>query len=121
MSYDLYLQDAVMKKTIELNEPHFIRGGTYAMNGTTELWLNITYNYGKIFRRPDVLGENGIETLIGMTALESIPVLEKAILALGNDTDVDYWKATEGNAKRALIQLLTFARMRPDGIWDGDL
>lgn len=26
----------------------------------------------------------------------------------------------EGNAKRALLQLLTMARMRPDGVWDGD-
>lgn len=31
-----------------------------------------------------------------------------------------YWEATEGNAKRALLQLLAMARMRPDGVWDGD-
>ena len=34
--------------------------------------------------------------------------------------DDDYWKSTEGNAKRSLIQLLTLAKLRPDGIWDGD-
>lgn len=27
---------------------------------------------------------------------------------------------TKGNAKRALLQLLAMARMRPDGVWDGD-
>ena len=32
----------------------------------------------------------------------------------------DYWHATEGNAKRALYGLLAFAKMRPDGVWDGD-
>lgn len=29
----------------------------------------------------------------------------------------DYWKATEGNAKRALCGLLMFAQLRPDGVW----
>nr|DAE13757.1 MAG TPA: hypothetical protein [Siphoviridae sp. ctQqU1] len=45
----------------------------------------------------------------------------KAISALGDDVDdSDYWRATEGNAKRALCGLLAFAKMRPDGVWDGD-
>ena len=55
-----------------------------------------------------------------MTGLESIPVLEKAINALGNDVNEDYWEATEGNAKKPRIQLLTMAKMRPDGTWEGD-
>ena len=97
-----------------------MRGGTYAMYGTTELWLNVTYNYAKIFYREDVFGEEGIRSIYGKTGLESIPMLEKAIAALGNDVSSDYWEPTEGNAKRALINLLTMAKMRPDGIWDGD-
>lgn len=40
-----------------------------------------------------------------------------AIAELHDDVDPDYWKATEGNAKRALLQLLAMARMRPDGVW----
>lgn len=32
----------------------------------------------------------------------------------------DYWEPTEGNAKRPLLQLAAMARMRPDGVWDGD-
>ena len=55
-----------------------------------------------------------------MTGAESIPVLKSAIDALGDDVSTDYWEATEGNAKRALCQLLAFAQMRPDGVWDGD-
>lgn len=47
-------------------------------------------------------------------------MFEKAIAGLNNDTDPDYWKATEGNAKRPLYQLLALAKMRPDGVWDGD-
>ena len=42
------------------------------------------------------------------------------IAQLGNDVGDGYWAPTEGNAKLALIQLLTMARMRPDGIWAGD-
>ena len=34
--------------------------------------------------------------------------------------DPDYWKATEGNAKRALCQLRALAQLRPDGVFDGD-
>lgn len=32
----------------------------------------------------------------------------------------DYWKATAANAIRPLYQLIALAKMRPDGIWDGD-
>lgn len=120
MSYDVTLNDPVTKETIEIGNAHFMQGGTHAIGGTTELWLNITWNYGPIFRRPDVFGEEGIRAIYGMTGAESIPVLQNAIANLGDDTDPDYWKATDGNAKRPLCQLLAMAQMRPDGIWDGD-
>lgn len=120
MSYDISLCDPVTKAPIELEAPHMIRGGTYAIGGTTELWLNVTYNYSRYYYRPDVFGEKGIRTIYGLTGAESIPVLKKAIAALGDDVSPDYWEPTEGNAKRALTQLLSFAQMRPDGVWDGD-
>ena len=35
--------------------------------------------------------------------------------------DVDnYWKVTAANAIRPLYKLIALAKMRPDGIWDGD-
>lgn len=120
MSYDITLNDQVTKEVIQLDNPHFMAGGTYVAGGTTELWLNVTYNYGPIFRRPEVLGDDGIRTIYGMTGAESVPVLQKAIAALGDDIDQDYWNATDGNAKKPLCQLLAMAQMRPDGIWDGD-
>lgn len=120
MSYDIELCDPVTKEVIELDIPHQMSGGTYAVGGTTELWLNITYNYSEFYYRDDVFGEKGIKTIYGKTGAESIPILEKAISALGDDVDPDYWKATEGNAKRPIYQLLAFAQMRPDGVWDGD-
>lgn len=118
MSYDIYLNDPVTGDTIELDEPHQMRGGTYAFGGTTDAWLNVTYNYAKHYYR--VMGEKGIRTIYGMTGAESIPVLKAAISELGDDVDPDYWEPTEGNAKMALCNLLALAQMRPDGVWDGD-
>lgn len=118
MSYDIELVDPVTKKVLELDSPHHMHGGTYALGGTKEASLNITYNYSRYFY--GVLGEGGIRSIYGKTAADSIPILEKAISKLGDDASDDYWEPTEGNAKRSLIQLLTLAKMRPDGVWDGD-
>lgn len=118
MSYDIDLKDPVSNEVIQFDSPHQMKGGTYQLGGSTEASLNITYNYGKIYYR--VLGEEGIRSIYGKTGLESIDLLNHAIAQLNDDVDNDYWKPTEGNAKRALIQLLTMAKMRPDGIWDGD-
>lgn len=120
MSYDISLCDPVTHKPLKADSTHFIAGGMRAMGGTKELWLNVTYNYGNYFRRDDVLGRKGIRSIYGKTGAESIPMLEKAISALGDVVDDDYWHATEGNAKRALYGLLAFAKMRPDDVWDGD-
>lgn len=117
MSYDIHLSDAVTGVTLELDDPHHMRGGTYCLGGTTSAELNITYNYGPILHR--VL-PGGIRGLYGRTGAESIPLLNKAIAELGNDVDEDYWSPTEGNVKRALVQVLALAQMRPDGVWAGD-
>ena len=118
MSYDICLRDTVTNLTIELDEQDRMRGGTYMVGGTNRAWLNVTYNYARHFRR--LLGEKGIRSIYGMTGAESIPVLEDAASKLADDVSDDYWETTEGNAKRALLQLAALARMRPDGIWDGD-
>ena len=118
MSYDISLHDPVTREVLHADTPHDMRGGTYCVGGTTELWLNVTYNYANFFY--DVLGERGIRTIYGMTGAESIPVLEAAAARLADDASDDYWDSTEGNAKRALLQLAAMARLRPDGIWDGD-
>ena len=85
---------------------------------TTEAWLNITWHYAPFYY--NIFGEKGIRTIYGMTGAESIPVLKEAIAKLGDDVVADYWEPTEGNAKRALHNLLALAQMRPDGVWEGD-
>lgn len=118
MSYDISLVDPVTKKVLQLDTPHQMKGGTYALGGTKEAALNITYNYGGIYQR--IFKGKGVRTLYGLSGAQSIPVLQAAIAQLNDDTDPDYWKATEGNAKLALWQLRSLAEMRPDGVWEGD-
>ena len=119
MSYDIKLVDPVTKNVLILEEPHHMRGGTYAIGGTTKAHLNVTYNYCHIFRTA-LQSDDGIRAIYGLTGAESIPILVAAASTLSDDIDDDYWAPTEGNAKQALLQLLTLAAMLPNGVWDGD-
>lgn len=118
MSYDIYLIDKTTKKIINLEQPHHMKGGTYALGGTTEAHLNVTYNYWEHFHR--VFGEEGIRSLYGMSGGDSIPILCGAIDNLKDDVSENYWDSTEGNARQSLLHLLELATLCPEGIWDGD-
>jgi hypothetical protein len=119
MSYDIYLVNPVNGEKLILDAPHQMRGGTYQVGGTYEAHLNITFNYSKHYYR--ILGQDkGIRSIYGMTGAESIPILQAAADQLGDDVDENYWNPTEGNAKAALLQLIALAKMRPDGVWEGD-
>ncbi|MEY4933521.1 MAG: hypothetical protein RLZZ403_1841 [Pseudomonadota bacterium] len=120
MSYDIRLIDHETGKTVEFDQPHELRGGTYMMGGTREAWLNVTYNYVNFYR--DTLdSEKGIRSLYGKTGREAIPALQAAIARLGTERDRDYWNATPGNAGAALADLLLLVEMAPpDAVLDGD-
>lgn len=142
MSYDIHLEDPVTKETILLESKHFMTGGMFALGGTQEAWLNVTYNYSGWYYRDGVFPKEaraekskGIRTIYGMTGAESIPVLKAAISVLesmkGDISDEErakckeegatgYWMPTRENAIKPLYQLLAFSQMRPDGVWDGD-
>lgn len=117
MSYDLYLRNSDGQIAV-VPDGHDLRGGIYALGGSAYAEFNITYNYWVHFRR--VLGDKGIRTLYGKTGAETVPILQQAIDRLGRDTDPDYWKPTEGNARKALECCLLLARACPDAIWEGD-
>lgn len=140
MSYDISLTDPVTKETLEMDTPHQMKGGTYALCGTAEMWLNITYNYARWYYKDGVFpakdGEKqGIRTIYGMSGAESIPVLKNAISVLENLTEnisdkereeyekqgaTGYWMPTRENAIKPLYSLLALAQIRPDGVWEGD-
>ena len=124
MSWDFDLCDPVTKEVLHTEKKHDINGGTYCISGTTEMTFNVTYNYSGIINRKMEELKIGKEDsysyadyLNGKTGAETIEPLKKLIASLKDDADNDYWKATEGNAKRALCGLLAFAQLRPDGIW----
>lgn len=89
---------------VVLPKKHDIAGGTYAIGGTASAWLYVTCNYAPIFFR--VIGGGGIRSLHGMELREATSILDRAIAALGDaEPDADYWKATDGNARKALVGL----------------
>jgi len=119
MSYDIYLSDPDTGEVIIFDEKHTIKGGTYVLGGTNLACLNITYNYSEYYYKC-LNSEKGIRSLYGMTGEEAIPILKVAIKTLSTKIDKDYWKSIPGNAGFALQGLLTFAKLRPDGIFKGD-
>lgn len=140
MSYDISMMEPVTGEQVYFDAPHQMKGGNYCVGGTTEAWLNITYNYSRWYCKENVFPDNGenrsgIRSIYGMSGAESIHVLENAIEILENMKEnlteeeikeyVDggaggYWLPTRENAIKPLYQLLAMARMRPDAIWEGD-
>lgn len=119
MSYDLSIVDKNTREPMHYDKKHTIRGGTYCVDGTSELEYNITYNYSNHFARAfKEHGNNGIKCLDGKSVSETIPWIVDAINSLGDDVSADYWESTEGNAKVALKDLLVMAEMGKDGIWE---
>ena len=123
MSYDISIVDPATHGVISFEEKHEIRGGTYQLGGSHLAELNITYNYAPHFQR--VLGPRGIRELYGQTVRESGALLLEAASKLKDDATYDYWEATEGNAKVALLSLLVLRNQaliegHGDAIWSGD-
>lgn len=92
-------------------------GGTYALEGSDEAELNITYNYSQHFHET-IDSEIGIRWLNKKQAAQVIRVLEIAIFALGTEKDPDYWKTTKGNAGYSLSILLEWAKSNPNAIFE---
>ena len=135
MSYDIYAVDKNGETIIVEN--HDIKGGTYAVGGTNQAHLNITCNYYKFFQKY-INEKEGIVFLGGIKVIDSIKILNEAISKMKydgefigydgncqpiiiNDTD-DYWKSTEGNAKKALVDLRELAllvlKVDTEAIWE---
>lgn len=118
MSYWVYLENEDgCRCIIDRHE----EGGTYAIGGTADAVLNVTYNYSWFYKR--CLGEGDLRWLDGRQAAECIEQLDKAIGELGTDqhhsgcdpdAPIDYWAPTPGNAGYALNILLGWARQYPN-------
>jgi len=112
MSYWVTLKDAETRRNLLTD--HHAEGGTYAIGGTGQCELNVTYNYGGAHTH---LAEDGLRWLDGKRAFRTRNRLEIAVKFLGTERDDDYWKPTNGNAGYALSILLKWAKEHPQGVW----
>ena len=108
MSYDIHIIDSVTNKPRVLKESFLPHGGSYVIGGSIEAWLNITYNYGKLYHE---LWGHGLTGFNGKKIKEVKPKVEAGIKALGIVKAESYWEATKGNAGTALLDLLTLFLM----------
>src|SRR5260370_33942502 len=128
MSYDV--GSAIDGDRVELNAPLDLRGGTYVVGGTTEAWLNITYNYVNVFR--ELFGKDGIRALYSFPSTEVAIRLTNALASLNtltienrpctcHDTLDCYWAVTKDNVRACLENLLQLSRaVPPEAILEGD-
>lgn len=107
MSYWISLRNPDDEQPLILAVAHS-EGGTYALGGTDEAVLNVTYNYARFFN---------FRALDSKTGEASIPLLEAAVEELGTERDENYWASTSGSAGYACSILLKWAREHPEGIW----
>lgn len=116
MSYSVSIINPDTGAILEAPIPLDLRGANYVVGGTTELELTITYNYHEHLQT--ALGVLGLDGLDGLAAHETWTLILAGIAVLDNDVVDDYWAATEGNAKLALINLLIMACVSPEGgVW----
>ena len=115
MGYDVYLINAETKKAVKVTLHQ--EGSTFAVNGSEEAKIAITFNYSEFFYE-HIDKEKGLEWLNDKTGLEVAPKLATAICNLGQTADNNYWKSTPGNAGKALNVLLKWACLHPEAIFE---
>ena len=109
MSWDI----EICKNGVPIEFPNTVNisGGTYALGGTSVARLNVTYNYSCFFRAH--LHPDSLKALDGMTVETAMEHVDCALVRMTGEPDDNYWKTTEGNAKKALIDLKMLMQLCP--------
>lgn len=115
MSYGVYIVDKE-GHVLHDHSPRVSLGGTYNVNSCLAEF-NITYNYSGIIAAA-LQKDSGLRSLDGQLCMNTINDLVNAILVLDQNVHEDYWVATEGNVRIALVQLLNMAVNNPFGYWN---
>jgi hypothetical protein len=117
MGYGVSLKNPTTGEIVELESPQS-EGSTFAIGGSVDARMGITYNYADIYR---LFNFNVTDDLNGKKAGETRKVLKKLVKKLGTrQYSRDYWAPTPGNAGHALSILLDWANSNPDAVWEVD-
>ena len=109
MGYSLYYK--IDDERVILDRPHGITGSTYAP-GDCEAYMAITSNYAPFI-------DINIPNLDGMTAKEVADIVFPLCQYMSGERSPNYWEATEGNARAALVDLLHLSLLVPaDAVLD---
>ncbi len=106
------------RQKVHLAQKHYITGGMFAVGGTDDPWLHVTFNYAEAFCK--FLGGDGINDFHDRPVRETLPKLIEAVSNMHGEPDDDYWKPTEGNARAALMNMIQLACLSPEtlnGYW----
>lgn len=112
MSYDISIIDNKTNNIIESSYPEYIDGYDYSK----PLYLSITFNYSSILSKA-FNNKKGIYLLNNRKVSDTINIIEIAINRLKNEINDDYWSATEGNVKFALLKLYQMSLLGQGGVW----
>ncbi len=114
MSYDIDIIDREANEIVTLTNKHHLKGGTYPANGTNQLSFNITYNYSPNYAKHDF----SINDLNNKTIKETLATIRKVKNKLKGKPSDNYWEPSDGNAKKALQDLITMASFaKPKHVW----
>lgn len=128
MSWWVYL---IAEQEESVTVEPFEEGGTYQLGGTDRAELNVTYNYGKLYRQtwPETLKDDqgALEQMLdGRLASETQPLIDQTIdrlIALAGGIEVimaersSYWDATPRNAALPLLRFSAWAKQHPEARW----
>lgn len=128
MSYDIYIfkRGSNSDDYLYLKSSHTLGGGTQAIGGTDRAWLNVTYNYAPVFKEC-FHNSNGIHFIEEQSVKETLPKLEEGAKYLEEKYPIteipteDYWKPTPLNVKKAILNLITIAKLAIADYPDEDL
>lgn len=105
MSWWIYLQNGDTAVEVKRHQ----EGGTYQVGGADDAVINVTYNYGNLFRFPELDGKTGSETL---------PMLDEFLTRHGmEEPSNNYWDSTPGNVVKTIRVLQSWALQYPDAKW----
>jgi hypothetical protein len=109
MSYDVDIIDPHTKEVVSIEKKHDLRGGIFVVGGTRELTYNITYNYCVNYDACLF----SIHDLNKKTIKETMGKLKEVEYKLQGKPDDNYWKSSDGNAKKAVQDLITLSELAP--------